>query len=387
MKIPDWLLHPLLAFTSSRIFIFFVGTYARIMLPVEQGHWNASPESPFLSLWAKWDSQYYYDIVVNGYWFTPGQQSNVAFFPFYPLLVRMVSGLLKDNVILAGFLISNIFFLGALIIFFKLTEIEIDPGSAKRVVYYLAFFPTSFFFSSVYTESTFLFFMLGTVYFAKKQNWIAASMMGILTSVTRNIGILAWPLVIFEWLRSNGWTLKQIFQKENWLSLWEGFKKHWFDLIIISIIPLGMITYMLFLKVNFDRPLAFIETQAAWGRENIGPIGVLTKSVTYMANYPIGKGWLVNFINTFGVLFFLILIPFIWFKINEGYAIFVLISLILPLSSSTGSIIRYLLTAFPGFMLLAKWGRNEIVDKILLTSFSVLLGMFVTIFAVWVFVA
>lgn len=387
MKIPDWLLHPILAFTSSRLFIFFIGTFASVLLPVEQGHWNAVPDSPFLSLWAKWDSQYYYDIVVNGYWFTPNRQSNVAFFPFYPLLTRLLSGLMGDKVILAGFILSNLFFLGALIFFFKLTELELDSGSAKRVVYYLAFFPTSFFFNSVYTESTFLFFMLGTVYFAKKQNWIAASLLGILTSVTRNIGILAWPLVIFEWLRGNGWTLKQIFHKEAWLSLWDGFQKHWFDLIIISIIPLGMISYMLFLKSNFDRPLAFIETQAAWGRENIGPIGVLTKSITYMLNYPIGKGWLINFINTFGVLFFLILIPFIWFNINEGYAIFVLISLMLPLSSSTGSIIRYLLTAFPGFMILAKWGRNEIADKIMLTSFSILLGMFVTIFAVWVFVA
>jgi hypothetical protein len=81
------------------------------------------------------------------------------------------------------------------------------------------------------------------------------------------------------------------------------------------------------------------------------------------------------------------MVPFIWFKLGEGYAIFVLIMLLVPSASAVGSIFRYVLTQFPAFMLLGAWGRNERVDRILNMSFAMLLGVFVVIFVNWVFVA
>ena len=87
------------------------------------------------------------------------------------------------------------------------------------------------------------------------------------------------------------------------------------------------------------------------------------------------------------MLFFLALVPFIWFKLGEGYAVFVLIMLLVPSASAVGSIIRYVLTQFPAFMLLGWWGRREAVDRTLSMSFAVLLGVFVSIFVNWIFVA
>ena len=80
-------------------------------------------------------------------------------------------------------------------------------------------------------------------------------------------------------------------------------------------------------------------------------------------------------------------VPFIWIKLGEGYAIFVLIMLLVPASSATGSIIRYVITTFPAFMMLGWWGRRESVDKTLLISFAMLQGMFVALFVNWIFVA
>jgi Gpi18-like mannosyltransferase len=386
VKLPRWFTIPLLAFLITRLFIFGVGLVGDTMLTTEPGHWIADPDSPFLSMWTKWDSQYYVDIATNGYWFRPEQQSNVAFFPVYPLLMRLVGSLVQGNVILAGFIISNLAFFIALIFLYKLTALELDEGSAGRTVFYLAFFPTSFFFSSVYTESTFLMFSVAAVYFSRRHQWVSAALIGMLAAATRNLGVLVWALVLWEWLRAQGWSLKTIHKKQSWTDLLNGARLHWFEVIIICIIPLGLIIYMVFLQLNFERPMAFIETQAAWGRQNIGPLAVIIKSFNMLAAGTVNKGWLTNFWNLASLLVFLSIVPFIWSKIGEGYAIYVLIMLLVPSSSATGSMIRYVLTSFPAFMILGWWGRKEVVDRFLMGSMAVFLGLFVTIFVNWVFV-
>lgn len=386
-RLPEWITIPLYAFLLSRLLIFGAGILGDTMLPTEEGHWIADEQSPFLSMWAKWDSQYYVDIATNGYWFRPGQQSNVAFFPLYPMTVKVFSNFFDGNLILTGFLISNLAFFGGLIFLYLLTELELGSDSAKRAVYYLAFFPTSFFFSSVYTESMFIFLSIATMYFARKHQWMWAATFGILTAATRNLGILMWALVLWEWMRAQGWAFLSMHKKETWLNLWNGFKQHWFELVVISLIPLGMLVFIYFLKVNFDRPLAFIEVQAAWGRENIGPFAVLKNNITGLLNNEVNKGWLTRFWNVTFYLLFLIMVPFIWVKLGEGYAIFVLIMLFVPSSSAIGSVIRYLLTQFPVFMLMGWWGKDERVDRIFNFTFATLLGVFVVIFVNWVFVA
>ena len=386
-RIPQWFLVPLLAFTLSRVLIFGAGLLADTMLPTEEGHWMADADSPFLSMWAKWDSQYYVDIASNGYWFRPNQQSNVAFFPLYPMTMLVASKFLGADMILTGFVLSNLAFFGGLIFLYLLTELEFDSDSARRAVYYLAVFPTSFFFASVYTESFFVFLSIATMYFARRGAWLPATVFGILTAATRNLGILMWALVLWEWLRVQGWSLKTSYKKQAWLNLWNGFKLHWFEIIVISLIPLGMFIYIYFLKVNFERPLAFIETQATWGRENIGPVAVLQKNILALVEGDVNKGWLTRFWNIAAFFFFLALVPFVWARLGEGYAVFVLIMLLVPSASAVGSIIRYVLTQFPVFMLLGWYGRHESVDRTLSISFTILLGVFVSIFVNWYFVA
>jgi hypothetical protein len=188
-------------------------------------------------------------------------------------------------------------------------------------------------------------------------------------------------------MRVQGWQINKIHKKEMWGNLWNGARANWMEAAIICVVPLGMLIYVFFLQQNFGRPLAFIETQAAWGRENVGTIAIVKKSMTQLINGEINKGWFTGFWNTFSLLAFLAFVPFIWIRFGEGYAIYVLIQLIVPSSSATGSIIRYVLTMFPAFLLLADWGKRHWLDRTLTLAFTVLLGVFVTIFVNWVFVA
>lgn len=382
-----WLLVPLGVFLLTRLAIFGVGVVGTTMFPVTENHWVAEPVSQFLSTWAKWDSQYYVDIAVNGYWYRPGQMSNVAFFPVYPFMMRLLSPLVGGSVVLAGFLISNLAYGGALVFLYLLTELELGPDAARRTVIYLSIFPTTFFFNAVYTESLFMCLTVASMYFARKRQWGLAALLGMISAATRNLGVLLWGLVMWEWLRSQGWSLKTILSSESWRSLRQGVWLHWFDLLVIAMIPLGLAAYMLFLSQNFERPLAFIEAQSAWGRENIGPIQVLQKNFAILAGGQINKSWLTTAWNLSAFLLFVGLVPFIWRDLGEGYALYVLIMLLVPTSSALGSLIRYVLTAFPAFMQLGLWGRRESLDRLLSLVFAILAGLFTTIFVSWIFVA
>lgn len=62
-------------------------------------------------------------------------------------------------------------------------------------------------------------------------------------------------------------------------------------------------------------------------------------------------------------------------------------SVLIPASSGTSSIIRYALILFPVFMILGWWGKWGTLDRALLISISVLLGLCTAMFANWVFLA
>ena len=192
----EWLLQVTFVFVFSRLIVFGAAHVGGVMLATELGHWNPAPENPFSSLFARWDSQWYYWIIEHGYWLRPNQRSNVAFFPLYPLLVTTLKPLFGNNIILTSLMVSNAALFGALIFLYKLTLLEFkDNYTAQRTILYLAIFPTSFFLSSMYTESLFLFSSIGAVYFARKQQWSWAALMGILTSATRVVGVVTWGIV------------------------------------------------------------------------------------------------------------------------------------------------------------------------------------------------
>lgn len=384
----DWLVLPFWAFCLSRMLIFFVGYVGDVYFPTDPGHWVAAPDRAFLSMWSKWDSQWYVQIAREGYFFRPMQQSNVAFFPLYPLSMRVLSRLTTGNLVLAGILISNVAFLWALVFLYRLAALELgDRESARRTVFYLAFFPTAFFFSALYTESTFLLFAVATIYFARRRFWLLAAIAGVLASMTRNLGVLLWALVTWEWLRCHGWRITQAHHGQAWCNLRIGLREHWHEIVVLATIPLGLFLYMAFLKMNFDRPFAFLEAQAGWGRSNVGPVAVLLRDLVALVEFESNRSYINRFLNVATVFAILGTVPFIWRKLGEGYAIYVLILVLVPISSATMSMTRYALTIFPFFIMLGWWGRHPTIDRTLLATFAILLGLLTTIFVNWIFVA
>jgi len=384
-----WLTRPLLAFLITR-FIVFVGAYlAEIAIPgvTGEGFYRVSPDNVWLDVWARWDSAFYLRIVEDGYWFVPGQQSSVAFFPLYPLLMSFIAPI--TGTLGAGVIVSNALLLGALIFLYKLTEMEFDAASAGRAVFYIAAFPTSFFFTAVYTESTFLFFTVSTMYFARKRMWAWAALFGVLCASSRIVGVVIWGIVGLEWLRSHGWNLETIHKRESWDNLLKAVRTDWPNLAIICIIPLGLLSYMVFLNHKFGDPVAFSTTQSAWGREMLGPWTIIWRDLSGLigGDFLRGEIWWHVILDLSAYFAVLGISVVVWKRLGASYALYCVISIVIPSMSGTTSLSRYALVIFPVFMMLGYWGQRQWLDRALITGFSVMLGILTAMFVNWVFVA
>jgi hypothetical protein len=143
---------------------------------------HLSPNAhPFVNMWARWDAGWYLDVAKNGYRFLRGEQSNVAFFPLYPYVVRLVHGVIQlpgdAGWLLVGIIVSNTALLVALIYLYRLIRLDYDRCTAARAVLYLCVFPTTLFLSAVYSESLFLALVVTAFYYARAARWLATGVL------------------------------------------------------------------------------------------------------------------------------------------------------------------------------------------------------------------
>ncbi len=125
IEIPKQLLkeysYPLSVYFVSRIILFLIAYLSLIFIPmrVGDGLWRAFPDNLLLDGWSRWDSAFYIEIAATGYSYNfeqPQSLNNVAFFPLYPFLIRVVNTLIH-NFHLAALLIANAAFLFSSVIF------------------------------------------------------------------------------------------------------------------------------------------------------------------------------------------------------------------------------------------------------------------------------
>src|SRR5438309_8666512 len=187
------------AFLLTR-FIFLLLTYfGSVLFTVRNYSYQVVSLSSVLRSWYHWDVISFENIATRGYVY----RDNAAFFPLYPLLEREVSAPLHihTNVFLGGMLITNLAFLGTLIVLYRFVEVEFDRATARRTTLYLAVFPTALFFFAAYNEAMFLFFMLLSFYAMRQRHWWLAGLSGGLAALTRSIGLALLIIFLYEFAR------------------------------------------------------------------------------------------------------------------------------------------------------------------------------------------
>lgn len=348
----------LASFIIWRALLIFAAWMSLKLVPLRLGFLGGGEENylvdPLLWGWANMDGAHYLSIAHNGYF-----QYEQAFFPLYPLLIRLFSNLTGGNYLFSALLISHLSLLGSLIIFYELLKERYSLSIARWGIIILLVFPTSFFFVSAYTESLFFLFVLGSIYCASKKKWILAGMLGGLAGATRLVGIFLLPAIFYEWSRMK--------------------KKSLNSLLGVLIIPLGLIAYMYYLWKTYGDPLLFFHVQPAFGAGRSGETLILIPQVIYrylkiFFTASFSYEYLLAFFE-FGVLIFACYLLIKNFKrIRPAFQIFAWLALITPtLTGSLSSFPRYTLTIFPIFIALAIGSKKIMTIYLLLSSLLLLL--------------
>jgi hypothetical protein len=380
----QWILVPLFMFVVSRLGVFLAAYYASILFPSGTAYQYVplQVKSPILGLLSKWDSEWYLYIATKGYYYKSAGQSPVAFFPLYPLLLKIGYHLLGNNVHLSGLLISNVSFFLGLVLFYRLVEeVYADASVARRAVTYLCIFPASIFFSAIYSEGLYFLLIVTCIVLARKRVWWAAGLCGLLASATRNLGILLLVWVGWDWLQALGWNWRQPFK----LPAWSAFRRQAGGLLALALIPTGALAYIAYLWTHFGDPLAFIHAQTGWAHAILGPIRVIADFYTNNSLYPGDPDLTVYHFSLILLYLFLLTTVQISKRMGFGACLFCLASVLIPVSSSLMSLPRFIVPLFPFFMVLAEWGRHRWIDKGILILFPIFLGLFTAVFTTWRF--
>jgi hypothetical protein len=388
-----WIWMPLLAFLITRLGIAGVAYFASpIMADSTVPPYHLRPDNTLIDVFAsRWDTGFYISIVDQGYRIQGEQFPSVAFFPLMPILIRLAR-LLTGDTLLAGLLVANTALLTAVMLLHLLAADEYDQPTADRAVWYLLIFPASFFGSAIYSESLFLLLGIASLYLARKSRWWAAGVASILGAMTRFVGILLAPLLVVEWWQQR----KQHRDAPAAIDEQEQATRRklpeWTDLLAASLAPIGTLAYMIYLSRKFGDALAFLHATNAWGRTPANLLATLAEMVArptqgWLSALSAGALPLDNWLDLSFVIFFVVLGIVLLVQKRWSEGIFVTLCALVPFSSGLlMSQRRYMWMLFPAFILLAQWGRNPWVDRIIFVLSLLLLGLFTAMFANWYWV-
>ncbi|MGC1395757.1 MAG: mannosyltransferase family protein [Coleofasciculaceae cyanobacterium] len=216
------------------------------------------PKSSWI-LFSHWDGAWYRQITTVGYDFiNNGEYHTVAFFPLFPIIVRVVMlfGLPFE---IAATLVNNLALFGAMWIVYHWMQERYDITTARWSTAVLAWCPLSLFGTVIYTEGLFLLFSTAALRAFDKSQYTSAGLWGAMATATRSTGLMLVPsFLIVAWRENRP-------------------KQAYFAAFATTI---GLILFSLYCGWRFGDLIAFVNVQKAWNWQHPGWWNVLIKALT-----------------------------------------------------------------------------------------------------------
>jgi len=283
-----------------------------------------------IELHNRWDSYWYLDIARNGYYLRGEKEiANVVFFPLYPLLVRLAGPVAGGDLVLAGWMLSCLFLVLAVVMLTRLSQEfhpDIDPTLPAA---FLLAYPAAFFLNAVYSESLFLFLSLATVFWALKRNFMIASLWAALASATRVAGVFLFVVLFIEFVQANGW--RALLTRRVWP---------------LAVAPLGALAFCTYHWIAFGDFFLYLKVQSFFGRDFEMEAGdFLVRNNPDLANTVLDLAY-----TAVAILLGVIALR----QLRLSYGVYMLVSLGIALSSgSVLGIARYSMVLFPIYFIAA----------------------------------
>ena len=301
----------------------------------------------WLAGWVRWDATWYWFIADNGYFYNgPGQQAPVAFFPGYPLLLRLVSQFFPSTP-LAGIVLTFALGLGATVVFHSWVARRLGSSVARMAVIALLLYPFSWFLvGAVYSDALFLLCAVGAFVLLEADRPVAAGLVGALATASRPVGpALVVAMCVFV-------VAKTADREGGWLRLPHLSRLRLKDTgVLLSL--LGIAGYAFFLQRAFGDPLAFVRVQSAEGWNHTADLSTLFKVPAWqtLAGETRGLDWWRALAQGLATLLAAVSVPVVWRRLGSAYAVYVALLVVVPVATSADftPMGRYLLAAFPMF--------------------------------------
>lgn len=310
----------------------------------------------FLYPWANFDGVHYLTIATDGNYF---HGSDGRFFPFFPFVVRAITLLFGTGtlfgpvVFFTAFFVTNISFLLALILLYKLIKLDFSENVAFLSILCLLAFPTSFFFGSLYSESVFLLLSVSIFYLLRKKRFFWATIFSMALLTTRIVGIAIIPILIWEIFSYD----RKIFTQKEFL---KNRIKIFQNIVLILLIPLGLLGFIWFNMHYWGDPFFFIHAQehVVVGRSSSIVFFPQTsfRYIKILLSVPFSHyDWWISLLEFCSFLFTIILLVLAYIKkLPKTYIFYSLLCFLLPTQSGTfNGLPRYTMILFPLFITLA----------------------------------
>ncbi len=322
----------------------------------------------FPCVWARWDSEEYLGIADLGYL----HPRSVAFFPLFPLLIRVLALGSPPLMAWSGVSITHLAFVLAGLLLWQQVKLDFNESIAWGTVVAVSLFPTSFYFSAIYTESLFLLFSVLVYVLSSRKQYLLAGLAISLATLTRSNGILLLAIPLAD----------------IWLSR---PSRPWLRILGTALISgIGGSIYAGYLWLTQGSPwVAAAIQRRAFDMSVDWPWRVLwNASVGAIFALRNGRGYTLSF-DLLTVLLFVVLAILGLFYLKKSLAVYLAVCVLafLPLHahypriSGYASMSRFVLYFFPGFIVLAILLRRyprlgQVLVSVSAVALLVLTGLF-----------
>ncbi len=309
----------------------------------------------WLDGWFQYDSGWYWAIATSGYAYVPGQQSSVAFFPTYPLVVRGVAAVVGD-VQVAGTIVTVLAGAAAACLFAIWTSRWLPAVSARTAVVLLLLYPYSFFIvGTMYADALFLLTVIGAFVLLERRHPWLAGLVGALATAGRPVGVAVAVGLVVRLLE-----IRAQARRDAESAPADGLGRVTLPQLVgavrqvrprdlgVLVSVLGFGAWCTYLWLSFGNPLAFVAAEAEWGQGSTPRTWFKAAFVDQLLH---GRPEVAA---TLGIqalfcLAALLLLRRVWRRFGWGYLAYTVVVLAIPLIGTkdfmgTG---RYLLAAFP----------------------------------------
>ncbi|HKV83399.1 MAG TPA: mannosyltransferase family protein [Ktedonobacterales bacterium] len=325
----------------------------------------ALPPRAFLHAWQHWDAHWYLRIADLGY-FNP---QPTAFFPLYPALIHVMSGLVGSSHELAGaLLIANIGTLGAFIGVGLLAANEDGRSeSAWRSLRVFIAYPLAFFLTAPYTEGLFVAFVAGSLLCARRGSWRWSAAWALLAGLTRPTALALVPALLWEYGRQHGWWRRDAWTAGAWRERLRP-KALVEAVMVVGAVPAAIAGFMVFCWERFGDPIMFLRAERIyWYHSKTPPWTALWTGFTNFLSAPMLSDIQARLlVNLAPVLVFLVIaiigirrLPLMLTLYTFGILYLSMASPILNNQDVLTSCGRYLIAAIPIFLLLGQWAERR----------------------------